>query len=135
MYDPPNNAPVWPQPGAQQTPPRANAPERMPATEARRRAKTLKRVTLAGTTLTFCALAGLAASHVTGITSAAGTGSSPTAAPSNQDGHGNFFSGGGRESDDGEHHNSGSSQSGSGGFNFGSGGSSFQPPASSSSGS
>jgi hypothetical protein len=102
----------------------------MPAEKARRRAKALKRLTLAGTTLTFCALAGLAASHVTGVTSANAAGASATATPSNQDDHGRFFPGDRRGSDDsGQQYNQG------GGYNFGSGSGGFQPPASSSGGS
>ena len=127
MQNLPNNAPTWQQTTSPQTP--TGGPERMPPEKARRRAKTLKRLTLAGTTLTFCALAGLAANHVTGVTSANAAGASATATPSNQDDHGRFFPGDGRGSDDGQQNGQG------GGYNFGSGSGTFQPPASSSGGS
>jgi len=130
MQNLPNNASNWQRTTPQtssQTP--TNGPERMPPEKARRRAKSLKRLAFAGTTLTFCALAGLAANHVTGVTSANAAGAA-TATPSNQDDHGRFFPGDGRGSDDGEQQNDPN-----GGYNFGSGSGSFQPPASSSSGS
>lgn len=139
MNNLPNNVPPWPAPerprplaNTPNTPSAPNVPERMPTAEARSRAKVLKRVALAGTTLAFCALGGLAASHVTGVTAASGSGSTPATAPSNQDDHGGFFSGDGRGSDDGNSVGSGQNQSG--GFNFGSGGT-IQPPAASSGGS
>src|SRR5690242_21904263 len=128
MQNLPNNTPAWLRTTAQHAP--TNGPERMPPEKARRRAKTLKRLTLAGTTLTFCALAGLAANHVTGITSANAAGASATATPSHQDDHGRFFPGDGRGSDD-----DGQQNGQGGGYNFGSGAGSFQPPVSSSSGS
>ncbi|HEY7974947.1 MAG TPA: hypothetical protein VID72_06365, partial [Ktedonobacterales bacterium] len=108
MDNPPNNAPTWPQPRAQGAPPKApdgsGAPERMPTAEARRRVTVLKRWALAGTTLAFCALSGLAASHVTGVTAAAAgvSGSSATATPSNQDDNGSFFPTSGQGSDGGQ---------------------------------
>jgi hypothetical protein len=100
----------------------------MSADDARRRSRILQRVALAGTTLAFCGLSGLAASHVTGITSAAGA-AAPTVAPAQHDDHGGFFPSSGEHSDDGDHQNGQD-----GGFNFGSGGG-FQPPSSSSGGS
>ena len=99
----------------------------MPTAEARRRATVLKRWALAGTTLAFCALSGLAASHVTGVTAAAAglSGSSATATPSNQDDNGSFFPTSGQGSDGGQRSGQG------GGFNFGSGGTNQLPAASS----
>lgn len=99
----------------------------MSADDARRRSRILKRVALAGTTLAFCGLSGLAASHVVGVTSADASSAAPTAAPSQHDDHGGFFQDG--NSDNEDQHNGQS-----GGFNFGSGGA-FQPPSSTSGGS
>ncbi|HEX5156271.1 MAG TPA: hypothetical protein VFW17_03545 [Ktedonobacterales bacterium] len=130
MQNLPNNASTWPQQQSTSPQPPASSPERMPPEKARRRAKTLKRLTLAGTTLTFCALAGLAANHVTGVTSANAAGASATATPSHQDDHGRFFPGDGRGSDD-----DGQQNGQDGGYNFGPGSGTFQPPASSSGGS
>ncbi|MGE5335024.1 MAG: hypothetical protein ACM3N4_10025 [Nitrososphaerota archaeon] len=145
MNNPSNHAPPWPQSGPLPPPgqgmpnaptvpdmpnaPKApKAPKRMPSDEARRRAGLLKRWTLAGAALAFCGLTGLAASHLTGVTSAAGgsPGASATAAPSRQDDDGGFFPATNGQSNNGERNGSG--------FNFGSG-SSFQPPVSSSGGS
>jgi hypothetical protein len=86
-------------------------------------------VALAGTTLAFCGLCGLAASHVVGVTSAAAGSAAPTTAPAQHDDHGGFFPSNGDNSNDGDNQNGQN-----GGFNFGSGGA-FQPPSSTSGGS
>jgi hypothetical protein len=127
------NAPTW-QPLPPKAPPPLKSanqpaePARMPAAEARRRAGVLKLWSLGAAVLAFGALSGLAAAHVTGVTSAASAGASPTATPTNQDDNGSFFPQHQRGSDNGDTGSNG------GGFNFGSGGTS-QPPAASSGGS
>ena len=124
MNNPPNQPPYPPPAPRPNTP---NAAKRLSPDQARRRARILKRVALAGTTLAFCGLSGLAASHVVGVTSADASSAAPTVAPSQHDDHGGFFQDG--NSDDEDQHNGQS-----GGFNFGSGGN-FQPPSSTSGGS
>jgi hypothetical protein len=129
-YPPPYPSPALPRPNAPNAPNLPNAPgaaKRLSPEQSRRRARILKRVALAGTTLAFCSLSGLAASHVVGVTSADASSAAPTVAPSQHDDHGGFFQDG--NSDDEDQHNGQS-----GGFNFGSGGN-FQPPSSTSGGS
>lgn len=123
-YQSPYPSPAGPQPNA---PHAQGAPKRLSPDQSRQRARILKRVALAGTTLAFCGLSGLAASHVVGVTSADASSAAPTAAPSQHDDHGGFFQDG--NSDNEDQHNGQS-----GGFNFGSGGA-FQPPSSTSGGS
>ena len=131
LNQPPYLSPAGQQPDPRPAPPDLpQAPKRMSAEDARRRSRILKRVALAGTTLAFCGLSGLAASHVTGVTSAAAGAAAPTVAPAQNDDHGGFFPSNGEHSDDGDHQNGQD-----GGFNFGSGGGGFQPPSSSSGGS
>ena len=127
-YPSPNPAAGSPQPNAPKAPKAPKALKRLSPDESRRRARIFKRVALAGTTLAFCGLSGLAASHLVGVTSAAGS-AAPTAAPTQHDDHGGFFPSNSDHSDDGENHDGQS-----GGFNFGSGGN-FQPPSSTSGGS
>ncbi|HEU5348644.1 MAG TPA: hypothetical protein VFU63_08535 [Ktedonobacterales bacterium] len=125
--NPPDQALPWPQPNPQPQPATPATPNRMSTDRARRRAGLLKRWALAGSVLAFCGLTGLAASHLTGVTSAAaGSPGTSVTAPENDDDDGGFFPANNGQSSDEGHHD--------GGFNFGSGGS-FQPPATSSGGS